>query len=94
MYKTDFAPTHVRLKSDILRSSFFRYKGMKSISIDLTPEEYHVPELMRRAVARQLGVDEASLEPLRVVRRTLDCRRRNVVYHCLVDSGQWTVAAN
>ena len=67
---------------------------MKSISIDLTPEEYHVPELMRRAVARQLGVDEASLEPLRVVRRTLDCRRRNVVYHCLVDSGQWTVAAN
>ncbi|MCR5444816.1 MAG: FAD-binding protein [Bacteroidales bacterium] len=61
---------------------------MKTVSIDLTPEEYHVPSLMRRAVARQLGVAEATLEPLRVTRRTLDCRRRNAVYHTEIILGE------
>ena len=61
---------------------------MKSISIDLTPEEYHAPELMRRAVARQLGVTEEALEPLQVTRRTLDCRRRNIVYHTEISIGK------
>ena len=61
---------------------------MKSISIDLTPEEYHVPELMRRAVASQLGVTEEALEPLRVTRRILDCRRRNIVYHTEICLGE------
>ena len=54
---------------------------MGNITIDLAPEQYHVPELMRQAVARQLHVAEESLPELHVVHRTLDCRRRNVVYH-------------
>ncbi len=53
---------------------------MKTLTIDLTPEEYHVPELMRSAVARRLGIAAASLGEMHVVRRTLDCRRQ-IVYH-------------
>ncbi|MBO7101229.1 MAG: FAD-binding protein [Bacteroidales bacterium] len=60
---------------------------MKTINIDLTPEEYHVPELMQKAVARQTGIAAADLGNLRVVRRTLDCRRRNVVYHIEIEIG-------
>ena len=61
---------------------------MRSITIDLTPEEYHVPKLMRQAVARQLGVGIDSLEELHVTRRTLDCRRRNAIYHTEISLGQ------
>ena len=61
---------------------------MRTINIDLTPEEYHVPELLRSAVARQLGVSEEQLESFRVARRTLDCRRRNVVYHTEISLGE------
>ena len=60
---------------------------MKKISIDLTPEEYHVPELMRRAVAHRLGMGEEALEALHVTRRTLDCRRKNIVYHTEIAVG-------
>ena len=60
---------------------------MRTISIDLTPEEYHVPEQLRRAVARQLGVGVDTLEELHVTRRTLDCRRRQVVYHTEISLG-------
>ena len=60
---------------------------MRTITIDLTPEEYHVPELLRSAVARQLGVSEEQLESFRVTRRTLDCRRRNIVYHTEIEVG-------
>ncbi len=59
----------------------------KTINIDLTPEEYHVPELMRKAVARHLGVNVETMEPFHVVRRTLDCRRRNVIYHTEIAIG-------
>ena len=67
---------------------------MRTISIDLTPEEYHVPELMRRAVARQLGVSVDSLEELHVTHRTLDCRRRNVVYHTEIVLGDSRLSRN
>ena len=60
---------------------------MKTISIDLTPEEYHVPDLMREAVARQLHVTPEGLEPLHVTRRTLDCRKRAIVYHTEIAIG-------
>ena len=60
---------------------------MRNISIDLTPEEYHVPEQMRLAVARRLGVTVSELEELHITRRTLDCRRRNVVYHTEISIG-------
>ena len=61
---------------------------MNNITIDLTPEEYHVPELMQKAVARQLGVNANDLPALHVARRTLDCRRRNVVYHTEIVMGE------
>ena len=57
----------------------------KRIDIDLTPEECMVPAKLRGAVARHLRVAESELGELRMVRRTLDCRRRNVVYHCVVE---------
>ena len=60
---------------------------MGNIMIDLTPEQYHVSELMRQAVARQLHLPEAELPELHVVRRTLDCRRRNAVYHTEIAIG-------
>ncbi|MBP3762387.1 MAG: FAD-binding protein [Bacteroidales bacterium] len=53
----------------------------RQIQVDLTPEEYHDPALLRR----RCGV--AGEEPLRILRRTLDCRRRNVLYHCTVEVG-------
>jgi len=45
-----------------------------------------VPAKLRIAVARHLGVSEAELGEVRVVRRTLDCRRRNVIYHATVET--------
>ena len=61
---------------------------MKNVTIDLSPEEYHIPELLRKAVARHLGVAEESLPPFHVTRRTLDCRRRNIVYHTEIAIGE------
>ena len=58
----------------------------KRIEIDLTPEECMVPAKLRSAVARHLGIAESELGDVRVVRRTLDCRRRNVVYHATVET--------
>lgn len=53
---------------------------MKLLRTDLSPEEYHQPELMRRAVAREMHVAESDVAGVRVVRRSIDCRRR-VMYH-------------
>lgn len=60
---------------------------MRTIQIDLAPEEYHEPELMRQAVMRSLGADGGDEMAMRVVRRTLDCRQRRVVYHTTVEVG-------
>ena len=59
----------------------------KRIDIDLTPEECMVPAKLRGAVARHLHLSEEALGEVRVVRRTLDCRRRNVIYHATVEIG-------
>ena len=48
-------------------------------TIDLTPEEYHVPEERRRALERMLGHEAAGRA--HIVKRTLDCRGRRAVYH-------------
>lgn len=58
---------------------------MKHLSIDLSPEQYHADSERRRAVARHLGVAESDLAALVETHRTLDCRRRNVVYHTEMD---------
>ena len=45
-------------------------KMIETRQIDLTPEEYHVPEARRRALMRELGLGEAEAGKARVVRRT------------------------
>lgn len=60
---------------------------MKTLNLDLSPEQYHEPQQLRQAVAKAAGVAESELGPLRVTRRTLDCRRRQVVYHVTVETG-------
>lgn len=60
---------------------------MKQIQIDLSPEEYASEAAVRRAVACALGVAETALDPFRITRRSIDCRRRNVLYHCTVEVG-------
>lgn len=57
------------------------------IQIDLTPEDYASQAALSHAVAKALGVGECALEPFRVIRRSIDCRRRNVMYHCIVEVG-------
>ena len=46
-----------------------------------------VPAKLRGAVARHLHLPESELGEVRMVHRTLDCRRRNVLYHCVVEVG-------
>jgi hypothetical protein len=62
---------------------------MKQLQIDLTPEEYASPSAVRRAVAQAMGVREEELEPFRITRRSIDCRRRPL-YHCIVEVGEDT----
>ncbi len=59
----------------------------RRIELDLTPEECMVPAKMRGAVARHLHLPESELGEVRMVHRTLDCRRRNVIYHATVEIG-------
>ena len=58
---------------------------MATINIDLTPEEYHVPELRCKALMRKAGLSADAADAVRVVHRTLDCRKRNIVYHCTIE---------
>ena len=51
------------------------------IQIDLTPEQQADPAAVRRIAGAADG------EEVRVVRRSIDCRRRNVLYHCTVEVG-------
>ena len=60
-----------------------------SLQIDLTPEEYASEAAVRRAVAKAMGIREKELEPFRITRRSIDCRRRPL-YHCIVEVGQNT----
>ena len=46
-----------------------------------------VPAKLRGAVAHHLHLPESELGEVRMVHRTLDCRRRNVLYHCVVEVG-------
>ena len=58
---------------------------LKTVQVDLSPEEYASEAAVRRVVARELGTREEELEPFRIIRRSIDCRRRQVVYHCTVE---------
>ncbi len=53
---------------------------MRIIDIDLRPEEYFNEELLRRAIAKHIGVFEKEIGHVEVVRRSLDSRR-GIRYH-------------
>ncbi len=54
---------------------------MRTLQIDLSPEQLHDENAVRRAAGASIG------EECRVMRRSIDCRRRNVVYHLTVEVG-------
>ncbi len=58
---------------------------MNTLQIDLSPEQMHDSGQMRLAVARQMGLRATDVPPMRLVRRAIDCRRRNVLYHCTIE---------
>lgn len=60
--------------------------NIRQIQVDLSPEDYLSQGAVRRAVAKVLGVREEGLEPFRIIRRSIDCRRRPV-YHCTIELG-------
>ena len=57
---------------------------MKIVDIDLTPEQYHLPQLRLQVVSKATGIAENDMADITVLRRSIDCRRRNVVYHTTV----------
>lgn len=54
----------------------------RTVQIDLSPEQLHDSVALRRASGAAEGED------CRVVRRSIDCRRRNIVYHLTVEVGE------
>lgn len=58
---------------------------MQRIEINLTPEEYSIDEQRREAVARSLHVAPSQIGSTVVVRRSLDARRRPVVFRTQLD---------
>ena len=58
---------------------------MKQVLLDLSPEEYHNADLLAAAVCRALRTSAAAAPRFRVARRSIDCRRRNVLYHTTVE---------
>ena len=54
----------------------------RTIHIDLSPEQLADPAAVRRAAGAAEG------EECRVLRRSIDCRRRQVVYHLTVEVGE------
>lgn len=58
---------------------------MQTITLDLTPEQYHIPEEMQRAVGRKLHIRPDQIGHLQVVRRSLDSRRGQVKYQATLN---------
>ena len=58
---------------------------MKTIDLDLSPEQYATPDLLRRAVAKKLSVSPDDLGHVGVLRRSLDSRRGRLVYHTTLE---------
>lgn len=57
---------------------------MKTIQIDLTPEEYFTEELLKKAVAKELHTASESIAHVEVVKRSLDSRR-GIRYHATAE---------
>ena len=61
---------------------------MRTVQVDLSPEALHDEAALRRAAGA--GIDEEC----RVIRRSIDCRRRNIVYHLTVEIGGTKTSLN
>jgi len=48
---------------------------MRTLTLTLTPEEYHTPDLFRAATARQAAVNADQIAHIQVLRRSIDSRR-------------------
>lgn len=57
---------------------------MQILNIDLTPEQYHVPEELRMVVARKLRLRKEQVGHLQIVKRSLDSRRGQVKYSATI----------
>lgn len=57
---------------------------MKSIDIDLSPEQYHNTEELHLAIARKLRIDASDIGHTRILRRSLDLRGQ-IRYHTLIE---------
>lgn len=54
------------------------------IDIDLTPQEYHTPDLLKDCVSRKTGIAFNDIAHIEVIRRSLDSRR-GIRYHCTIE---------
>lgn len=57
----------------------------QQLAIDLTPQEYCTPALLRQAVSRKSGIPADDLFHVEVLRRSLDSRRGRILYHATVE---------
>lgn len=57
----------------------------QQLVIDLTPQEYCTPALLRQAVSRKSGIPADDLFHVEVLRRSLDSRRGRILYHATVE---------
>lgn len=70
--------------------------AVKTVEIDLTPQEYCTETLLRTIVARKAGVSPSDVTNVQVLRRSLDSRRGRICYHTTVEvyCGEEFVAPN
>ncbi len=68
----------------------------QQLSIDLTPKEYHTPDLLLRAVAHKSGIPVGEIAHVEVLHQSLDSRRGHILYHSTVElyCGERFVAPN
>ena len=57
----------------------------KQYTIDLTPQEYSITDLLYQAVARKTGISTRDITHVEVLRRSLDSRRGRLIYHTTVE---------
>ncbi len=68
----------------------------KQYTLDLTPQEYSITDLLYQAVARKTGISSCNITHVEVLRRSLDSRRGRLIYHTTVEvyCGEEYVAPN
>lgn len=57
----------------------------KQYTIDLTPQEFCIAELLYQAVAHKTGIPVSDLSHVEIIRRSLDSRHGRILYHATVD---------